>query len=57
MKYILELTDKNPENNTTVTFNIAQDVIDFKKKAIEQGFKVTVKGEKHEERGPRRLSE
>ena len=46
MKYTLYLINKNPALNTIATFTDAKDVIDFKKKAIKQGFEVTVKGEK-----------
>ena len=49
MKYILYLTDKDPANNMTIECETAQEVLEHKRKAIEQGFQVTVKGEKNEQ--------
>ena len=46
MKYTLELTDKDPANNMTAECDNAKEALEYKRKAIEQGFKVTVKGEK-----------
>ena len=49
MKYTLELTDKDPANNMTAECDNAKEALEYKRKAIEQGFKVTVKGEKKHE--------
>lgn len=50
MKYILELTDKDPANNMTVECDNATEAVEYKRKAQKMGFKVTVKGERHDER-------
>lgn len=46
MKYILELTDKNPVNNMTIECDNAKEAVEYKRKAMEQGYKVKVKGER-----------
>ena len=46
MKYTLYLTDKNPINNMTIHCKDSKEAVEYKRKAIEQGFQVKVKGEK-----------
>jgi len=45
-KYILELRDKDPQNDIEIECSTAQEATDYKNKAIEQGYKVTVRKEK-----------
>ncbi len=49
MKYTLYLTDKDPANNMTIHCKDSKEAVEYKRKAIEQGYKVTVKGERHEQ--------
>ena len=44
MKYTLELTDKDPANNMTIHCKDSKEAVEYKRKAIEQGYKVKVKG-------------
>lgn len=46
MKYTLELIDKDPANNMTIHCKDSKEAVEYKRKAIEQGFQVKVKGEK-----------
>ena len=48
MKYTLYLTDKDPANNTTIECDNSTEAVEYKRKAQKMGFKVTVKGERHE---------
>jgi len=45
-KYILQLRDKDPQNNMELECSTAQDATDYKNKAIEQGYEVDVRKEK-----------
>ena len=45
MKYILELTDKNPINNMTIECDNAKEAVEYKRKARKMGFVVTTKRE------------
>lgn len=45
-KYILELRDKDPQNDIEIECNTAQEATEYKNKAIEQGYKVAVRKEK-----------
>lgn len=45
-KYILELIDKDPQNDIELECSTAQEATEYKRKAIEQGYKVTVRKEK-----------
>ena len=49
MKYTLYLTDKDPVNNMTIHCKDSKDAVEYKRKAQKMGFKVTVKGERHEQ--------
>lgn len=55
MKYTLYLTDKDPANNMTIECSTGQEAAKYKNKALEQGYKVEVKGEKHDERATNRV--
>lgn len=50
MKYILELTDKDPVNNMTIHCKDSKEAIECKKKAQKMGFEVRVKGERHDDK-------
>lgn len=45
-KYILELRDKDPQNDMELECSTAQEATEHKRKAIEQGYKVHVRKEK-----------
>jgi hypothetical protein len=45
-KYILRITAKDPENDIELECSTAQEATEYKRKAIEQGYKVTVRKEK-----------
>ena len=45
-KYILELRDKDPQNDMELECNTAQEATEYKRKAIEQGYEVKVRKEK-----------
>ena len=45
-KYILELRGKDPQNGIEIECSTAQEATEYKRKAIEQGYKVTVRKEK-----------
>lgn len=45
-KYILELRDKDPQNDIELECSTAQEATEYKRKAIEQGYKVMVRKEK-----------
>lgn len=45
-KYILELRDKDPQNDMELECSTAQEATEYKRKAIEQGYKVKVRKEK-----------
>ena len=45
-KYILEIRDKDPQNDIELEYNTAQEATDYKNKAIEQGYEVKVRKEK-----------
>jgi len=45
-KYILHLTAEDPENNIELECSTAQEATEYKRKAIEQGYKVAVRKEK-----------
>lgn len=45
-KYILELRCKDPQNDMELECSTAQEATEYKHKAIEQGYKVTVRKEK-----------
>ena len=45
-KYILSLTTKNPQDNMVFECSTAQEATEYKRKAIEQGYKVAVRKEK-----------
>ena len=45
-KYILELRDRDPQNDIELECTTAQEATEYKRKAIEQGYKVTVRKEK-----------
>lgn len=45
-KYILELRDKDPQNDMELECSTAQEATEYKRKAIEQGYKVHVRKEK-----------
>lgn len=56
MKYILTLVDPiNPDNNMTLECTTAQEAKEYKVKAKKQGYIVTVKGEKYDERENQRI--
>jgi len=42
-KYILELRDKDPQNDIEIECNTAQDAARYKRKAINQGYKVEIR--------------
>lgn len=43
MKYILSLTEKNPQNNMVLECADEEEMNKYYKMAIQQGYKVTVK--------------
>jgi hypothetical protein len=45
-KYILEIRDKDPQNDIELECSTAQEATDYKNKAIEQGYEVKVRKEK-----------
>lgn len=45
-KYILELRDKDPQTDMELECSTAQEATEYKRKAIEQGYKVHVRKEK-----------
>ena len=45
-KYILELRDKDLQNDMELECSTAQEATEYKRKAIEQGYKVAVRKEK-----------
>lgn len=45
-KYILELRDKDPQNDIELECSTAQEATEYKNKAIEQGYEVKVRKEK-----------
>lgn len=45
-KYILSLTTKNPQDNMVFECSTAQEATEYKRKAIEQGYKVQIRKEK-----------
>lgn len=45
-KYILELRDKDPQNDIELECSTAQEATEYKRKAIEQGYKVQIRKEK-----------
>lgn len=45
-KYIMELRDKDPQNDIELECETAQEVLHWKHKAEDQGYKVTVRREK-----------
>lgn len=49
MKYTLYLEDKEPANNMTIECKDSKEAVEYKRKAIKQGFKVSIKGEKNEQ--------
>ena len=44
-KYILELRNKDPQNDMELECSTAQEATDYKNKAIEQGYEVKVRKE------------
>lgn len=45
-KYILRLTAEEPENDMELECSTAQEATEYKRKAIEQGYKVQIRKEK-----------
>jgi len=45
MKYILSLTDRNPQNNMVLECDDEEEMNKYYKMAIQQGYKVTIKEE------------
>ena len=45
-KCILRLASEDPENDMEIECSTAQEATEYKRKAIEQGYKVTVRKEK-----------
>ena len=45
-KYILELRDKDPQNDMKLECSTAQEATEYKRKAIEQGYEVQIRKEK-----------
>lgn len=45
-KYILELRDKDPQNDMELECSTAQEATEYKRKAIEKGYKVQIRKEK-----------
>lgn len=45
-KYILDLRDKDPQNDMELECSTAQEAIEYKRKAIENGYDVNIRKEK-----------
>lgn len=45
-KYILELKAEDPQNDIELECSTAQEATEYKRKAIEQGYKVQIRKEK-----------
>ena len=45
-KYILRLASEDPQNDIELECSTAQEATEYKRKAIEQGYKVQIRKEK-----------